>query len=183
MHNHSDLPVDERGLLIVRADLRVTTDTEVVPEVWAAGDDASVPDLAAGRPGAHTVPDAQHAVRQGRLLAKNILAALRGRPTEDYVHRSLGVVATLGLGRGIFQHRGLVIKGFPAWLMRRGYHVLAIPSRERKTRVFAVWVTALLYGRDIVSLASVQHPREAFVSRGGLRRGEEPAQPGGRRKA
>ncbi|RRR87111.1 NAD(P)/FAD-dependent oxidoreductase [Streptomyces sp. RP5T] len=180
VHNHSDLPVDERGLLTVRADLRVTRDTEVVPDVWAAGDDASVPDLAAGRPGAHTVPNAQHAVRQGKLLAKNILASLRGRPTRDYVHRSLGVVATLGLGRGIFQYRGLVIKGFPAWLMHRGYHVLAIPSWERKSRVFAVWVTALLYGRDIVSLASVQHPREAFVSRGELRRGEEPAQPGGR---
>lgn len=180
VHNHSDLPVDERGLLTVQADLRVTMDTEVVPDVWAAGDDASVPDLAAGRPGAHTVPNAQHAVRQGKLLAKNILASLRGRPTKDYVHHSLGVVATLGLGRGIFQYRGLVIKGFPAWLMHRGYHVLAIPSWERKTRVFAVWVTALLYGRDIVSLASVQHPRDAFVSRGELCRGDEPAQPGGR---
>jgi NADH dehydrogenase len=180
VHNHTDLPVDERGLLTVRADLRVSTDTEVVPDVWAAGDDASVPDLTAARPGARTVPNAQHAVRQGKRLAKNILASLRGRPAKDYVHRSLGVVATLGLGRGIFQYRGLVIKGFPAWLMHRGYHVLAIPSWERKARVFAVWVTALLYGRDIVSLASVQHPREAFVFRGEPRRNEEPAEPGGR---
>ncbi|MGW3413841.1 NAD(P)/FAD-dependent oxidoreductase [Streptomyces sp. NPDC000888] len=179
VHNHTDLPVDERGLLTVRADLRVSTDTEVVPDVWAAGDDASVPDLAAARPGAHTVPNAQHAVRQGKRLAKNILASLRGRPAKDYAHRSLGVVATLGLGRGIFQYRGLVIKGFPAWLMHRGYHVLAIPSWERKARVFAVWATALLYGRDIVSLASVQHPREAFVFRGEPRRSEEPAEPGG----
>ncbi|MEU1232277.1 NAD(P)/FAD-dependent oxidoreductase [Streptomyces sp. NPDC005828] len=183
VHNHTDLPVDERGLLTVRADLRVTTDTEVVPDVWAAGDDASVPDLAAGRPGARTVPNAQHAVRQGKRLAKNILASLRGRPAKDYVHRSLGVVATLGLGRGIFQYRGLVIKGFPAWLMHRGYHVLAIPSWERKTRVFAVWATALLYGRDIVSLLSVQHPRQAFVSRGEPRRSEEPTEPEDRVRA
>ncbi|MER8047295.1 FAD-dependent oxidoreductase [Streptomyces sp. NPDC094032] len=183
VHNHTDLPVDERGLLTVRADLRVTTDTEVVPDAWAAGDDASVPDLAAGRPGARTVPNAQHAVRQGKRLAKNILASLRGRPAKDYVHSSLGVVATLGLGRGIFQYRGLVIKGFPAWLMHRGYHVLAIPSWERKTRVFAVWATAVLYGRDIVSLLSVQHPRQAFVSRGEPRRGEEPAQPEDRVRA
>ncbi|MFK0120839.1 NAD(P)/FAD-dependent oxidoreductase [Streptomyces sp. NPDC090994] len=174
VHNHTDLPVDERGLLTVRADLRVSTDTGVVADVWAAGDDASVPDLAAGRPGARTVPNAQHAVRQGRLLAKNIVAALRGRPVKEYRHRSLGVVATLGMGRGIFQYRSLVIKGFPAWLMHRGYHVLAIPSWERKARVFAVWVTAALYGRDIVSLASVQHPREAFVSHGEPRRAEEP---------
>jgi NADH dehydrogenase len=91
---------------------------------------------------------------------------MRGRKAKDYVHHSLGVVATLGIGRGIFQYRGIVIKGLPAWLMHRGYHVLAIPTWERKVRVFAVWATAVFYGRDIVSLASVQNPREAFVSKG-----------------
>jgi hypothetical protein len=59
-----------------------------------------------------------------------------------------------------------VIKGFPAWLMHRGYHVLAVPTWERKIRVLAVWLTAALFGRDIVSLASVQHPREAFITGG-----------------
>lgn len=79
VHNHTDLPVDARGLLMVRSDLRVGTESEVVADVWAAGDDASVPDLAAGRPDARTVPNAQHAVRQGKRLAKNVLASLRGR--------------------------------------------------------------------------------------------------------
>jgi NADH dehydrogenase len=111
-------------------------------------------------------------VRQGKRLAKNILATLRGRPARNYVHHSLGAVATLGLGHGVFQYRRLVVKGFPAWLMHRGYHVLAIPTWERKARVLAVWLTAVLYGRDIVSLASVQRPREAFVSRGNPRAGE-----------
>ncbi|MET9111413.1 NAD(P)/FAD-dependent oxidoreductase [Streptomyces zhihengii] len=172
VHNHTDLPVDERGLLVVRADLRVGTDAEPLPGVWAAGDDAAVPDLAAGRPGATTVPNAQHAVRQGRRLARNIAADLRGRPTRDYSHHGLGVVATLGLGHGVFQYRRLVIKGLPAWLMHRGYHVLAVPTWERKMRVLAIWCTAALYGRDIVSLLSVQHPREAFTSRGRPRAAE-----------
>jgi NADH dehydrogenase len=114
------------------------------------------------------VANAQNAVRQGKLLAKNILATLRGRNPKPYLHHSLGTVATLGLGRGIFQFRGLVIKGFPAWLMHRGYHVLAVPTWERKIRVLAVWCTAALFGRDIVSLASVQHPRDAFLDRGEL---------------
>jgi NADH dehydrogenase len=165
VHNHTDLPVNERGLVVVRADLRVGTETDVVADVWAAGDDAAVPDLAIGN-GVYTVPNAQHAVRQGKRLAKNIVATMRGRKAKDYVHHSLGVVATLGIGRGIFQYRGIVIKGLPAWLMHRGYHVLAIPTWERKVRVFAVWATAVFYGRDIVSLASVQNPREAFVSKG-----------------
>jgi len=171
VHNHTDLPIDQHGMLVVRADLRVGTDVEPVPDAWAAGDVAAVPDLAAGRPGAATVPNAQNAVRQGKLLADNISASLRGREPKPYVHHSLGTVATLGLGRGIFQYRRLVIKGFPAWLMHRGYHVLAVPTWERKIRVLAIWLTAVLFGRDIVSLASVQHPRDAFIA------GGEPALP------
>ena len=150
VRSHTDLPIDERGMLIVRADLRVGAENEPVPDAWGAGDDAAVPDLAAGRPGVSTVPNAQHAVRQGKLLARNIVATLRGRMTKPYVHHSLGTVATLGLGRGIFQYRGIVIKGLPAWLMHRGYHVLAVPSWERKIRVLAVWLTAAVFGRDIV---------------------------------
>jgi len=164
---HTDLPVDGRGRVVVRADLRVGTPTDPVPDAWAAGDDAAVPDLAAGTPGALTVPNAQHAVRQGRLLARNIIATLRGRAPKDYVHHNLGVVATLGMGRGIFESGPVVVKGFPAWLMHRGYHVLAVPTWERKVRVLAVWLPALVFGRDIVSLQSVQHPRDAFV-RGGV---------------
>lgn len=163
---HTDLPVDERGFLRVRADLRIGTEATAVPDAWAAGDDAAVPDVAAGTPGARTVPNAQHAVRQGKHLAANITAVLRGRPPKDYVHQSLGVVATLGLGRGVFQYRRIVITGFPAWLLHRGYHVLAVPTWERKVRVLAVWVASLVFGRDIVSLASVQRPREAFVTGG-----------------
>ncbi|MFB4319276.1 NAD(P)/FAD-dependent oxidoreductase [Actinomadura sp. 21ATH] len=166
VRRHTDLPIDERGLLTVRADLRVGTDAEPVPDAWAAGDDAAVPDLAAAVPGTLAVPNAQHAVRQGKLLARNIAAGLRGREPKPYLHRSLGTIATLGLGRGIFQFRRLVVKGFAAWLMHRGYHVLAVPTWERKVRVLAVWLTAAVFGRDIVSLASVQHPRDAFVSGG-----------------
>ena len=59
-----------------------------------------------------------------------------------------------------------MITGLLAWLMHRGYHVLAVPSWERKVRVLAIWLTQALFGRDILSLASVQHPREAFVAGG-----------------
>ncbi|MFG2512209.1 NAD(P)/FAD-dependent oxidoreductase [Streptomyces sp. NPDC048584] len=172
VHNHSDLPVDERGLLVVRPDLRAGTDEAPVPDVWAAGDDAAVPDLASDVPGARTVPNAQHAVRQGKRLAKNLVADLRGHRPRPYRHGSLGVVATLGLGRGVFEFRGIVVKGFPAWLMHRGYHVLAVPTWERKIRVLAVWLTAALFGRDLVSLASVQHPRDAFLAGAAPRGGQ-----------
>lgn len=145
---HTDLPVDDRGFLRVRADLRVGTAQAAVPDAWAAGDDAAVPDLAVGTPGARTAPNAQHAVRQGRHLAANIAAVLRGGTPRDYVHRSLGVVATLGLGQGVFQYRRLVVTGFPAWVMHRGYHMLAVPTWERKIRVLTVWLAAAVFGRE-----------------------------------
>jgi len=162
---HTDLPVDGRGLLLVRADLQVGTAESPVPNAWGAGDDASVPDLALPKPG-RTVPNAQHAVRQGKHLAKNIAAALRGERLTNYVHANLGVVATLGLGKGVFQSGRIVVKGFPAWLMHRGYHLLAVPSWERKIRILATWLPALFFGRDIVSLEAVQNPRNAFVTGG-----------------
>ncbi|MFD2797118.1 NAD(P)/FAD-dependent oxidoreductase [Promicromonospora vindobonensis] len=163
---HTDLPVDDRGLLRVRADLRVGTDETPVPDAWAAGDNAAVPDLASTAPGALTVPNAQHAVRQGKHLAANVVAHLRGKTVRPYVHHSLGTVATLGMGKGIFQYRRLVIRGPLAWLMHRGYHVLAIPTWERKLRVLLVWISAVLFGRDIVALPGVERPRAAFLAAG-----------------
>jgi NADH dehydrogenase len=112
------------------------------------------------------VPNAQHAVRQGKRLAENIVATLRGKSAKNYVHKSLGVVATLGIGRGVFQSGRIVVTGLPAWFIHRGYHVLAVPTWERKIRVLSVWLTAFLFGRDIASLGSAEHPRLAFVSGG-----------------
>jgi NADH dehydrogenase len=159
----TDLPVDPRGRLRVRADLRVVDeDGAVVPDAWGAGDVAAVPDLTGGGIQGFTVPNAQHAVRQGKLLARNLVADLRGRPSRDYVHHDLGSVATLGLGTGVFQSGPISVRGFPAWVMHRGYHVLAVPGWERKWRVLVGWVLNVLLGRDLASLAASTHPRAAF---------------------
>jgi NADH:ubiquinone reductase (H+-translocating) len=166
---HTDLPVNEKGLVVVRPDLRIGTVENPVDHAWAAGDDAAVPDLPRGS-GYYTVPNAQHAVRQGRLLAKNIVAVLRGRRPRPYRHRSLGTIATLGLGRGIFQSGPITIKGFPAWVIHRGYHVLSVPTWERKIRVSIGWFSALFLGRDIASLEAVQRPRAAFQDDADTRR-------------
>ncbi|WP_245155201.1 FAD-dependent oxidoreductase [Nocardioides sp. 1609] len=166
----TDLPVNQRGLLIVRPDLRVGSDERPVVGAWAAGDAAAVPDLTrtASPPYLYTVPNAQHAVRQGKRLARNITKTLRGSATRPYRHRSLGAVATLGLGTGVFEAGPVALKGFLGWLIHRGYQVLAIPTWERKIRVASVWFAALFLGRDIVSLTSVQHPRHEFVTGGRL---------------
>jgi NADH:ubiquinone reductase (H+-translocating) len=163
MLRNTDLPLEERGRLRVQADLRVVTaEGEVVPDAWGAGDVAAVPDLTGKGVGGFCVPNAQHAVRQGKQLARNIAASLAGEGLKDYYHESLGAVAGLGLYVGAFQSGKIAVKGFPAWVMHRGYHGLAIPTWERKIRVITNWVLNLVLGRDIVNELAVQRPRVAF---------------------
>jgi NADH dehydrogenase len=165
---NSDLPIEERGRLRVQADLRVVDDEGVVEGAWGAGDNSAVPDLTGGGVGGFCVPNAQHAVRQAKRLAKNLVAVLRGEGTAEYKHKNLGAVAGLGVGVGVFQSGKIAVKGFPAWVMHRGYHGLAIPMWERKIRVFGGWFWNLVLGRDNVALSKREVPREffeAFASR------------------
>jgi NADH dehydrogenase len=159
---NTDLPIEERGRLKVRTDLRVGTEDEIIADAWGAGDISAVPDLSGGGVGGFCVPNAQHAVRQGKLMAKNIVAVLRGEGTVEYNHKNLGAVAGLGVGIGAFQSGKFAIKGFPAWVAHRGYHGLAMPSWERKIRVVAGWALNVVLGRDIVSIEAVQTPRAVF---------------------
>jgi len=159
---NTDLPIEERGRLKVRTDLRVGTEDEIIADAWGAGDITAVPDLSGGGVGGFCVPNAQHAVRQGKLMAKNIVAVLRGEGTVDYNHKNLGAVAGLGVGVGAFQSGKFGLTGPLAWIAHRGYHGLAMPSWERKIRVVAGWVLNFFLGRDIVSLEAVQTPRAVF---------------------
>lgn len=158
----SDLPVEERGRIQTRADLRVGTEDEIVAGAWAAGDISAVPDLTGAGVGGYCVPNAQHAVRQAKLLAKNLVADIRGEAPREYIHHNLGAVAGLGLYNGVFQSGKLALKGFIAWLAHRAYHGMAMPTWERKWRVLWGWWHNLWLGRDLVNLQTVQHPRYVF---------------------
>ncbi|NII51472.1 FAD-dependent oxidoreductase [Frigoribacterium endophyticum] len=168
MVRSTDFPLEQRGRITVQADLRVVDGETIVPGAWACGDVAATPDLTGKGVGGFCVPNAQHAVRMGKQLAKNITAVLRGEEPVDYVHENLGAVAGLGLGTGVFQSGKFVLKGFPAWAAHRGYHGMAMPSFERKFRVVTGWWNNFWLGRDIVSLDDRERPRaafEAFASR------------------
>ncbi|WP_326797642.1 FAD-dependent oxidoreductase [Streptomyces sp. NBC_01808] len=152
------LPRDDRGRLRCTPDLRV----EGEDAAWSAGDAAAVPDLTADEPGALCAPNAQHAVRQARVLADNLAAALRGAPLRDYRHRYAGSVASLGLHKGIAYVYGHRLKGYPAWLMHRAYHLGKLPTVGRKAHVLAEWTLSGLFKREIVALGSLEHPRAEF---------------------
>jgi len=152
----TDLPLDEKGRLRCTADLRV----EGVEDAWGAGDCAAVPDLT--EPGSFTSPSAQHAVRQTKTLAANIVAALRRRQLTDYRHKYVGSVASLGLYRGVAEVYGIKLRGWPAWFMHRTYHVSRMPTVNRKVRVLADWTLAIFFPREVVSLGQLQQPRREF---------------------
>jgi NADH dehydrogenase len=155
----TDLPLDDRGRLRCTPDLRVVG----VEGAWGAGDNAAVPDLTSDVPGALCSPSAQHAVRQARLLAENIVHALRDEPPREYAHRHVGSVASLGLYKGVAQVYGVKLRGFPAWFMHRTYHMSRMPTLNRKVRVVLDWTQALFFQREIVSLESMHAPREEFT--------------------
>ncbi|MCX4788187.1 MULTISPECIES: NAD(P)/FAD-dependent oxidoreductase [unclassified Streptomyces] len=166
----TDLPLNERGRLRCTAELTV----EGAEHAWAAGDAAAVPDLAAAETGMETAPNAQHAVRQAKALADNILASINGEPLTKYRHSYAGSVASLGLHKGVAHVYGRKLKGYPAWLMHRTYHLSRVPTFNRKARVLAEWTLAGLFKREIVSLGSLEHPRAEFeLAAGGKRPGPD----------
>ncbi|WP_254709127.1 NAD(P)/FAD-dependent oxidoreductase [Streptomyces lunaelactis] len=172
----TDLPLNERGRLKCTAQLTV----DGVDHAWAAGDAAAVPDVTSDEPGKETAPNAQHAVRQTKVLAENIVASLRGEPLKEYAHKYVGSVASLGLHKGVAHVYGRKLKGYPAWLMHRVYHLSRVPTFNRKARVLAEWTLSGLFKREIVSLGSLEHPRAEFeLAAGGRRPGHGPDTPKG----
>ncbi|HST63599.1 MAG TPA: NAD(P)/FAD-dependent oxidoreductase [Mycobacteriales bacterium] len=158
MLTRNDLPLDEKGRLTCSADLRVTG----ADGAWSAGDCAAVPDLTADKPGVFTGPSAQHAVRQTKTLAANIVATLRRRKLVDYRHKYVGSVASLGLYRGVAEVYGIKLRGIVAWFMHRTYHLSRVPTLNRKVRVLADWTLAIFFPREVVSLGQLQQPRREF---------------------
>ncbi|WP_129789542.1 NAD(P)/FAD-dependent oxidoreductase [Promicromonospora panici] len=158
----SDLPSDKLGRVIVLPTLQVATeDGEIVEGAWAAGDCAAVPDVL--NPGKFCPPNAQHAIREAVRLADNIVALYKDKPAVDYDHKNVGVVASLGLYKGVAELFGFIkLKGFLAWVAHRGYHVMAMPTGNRKVRILIGWIGQFLMGRELVSLGSLHDPRQEF---------------------
>ncbi|MGR6971334.1 NAD(P)/FAD-dependent oxidoreductase [Streptomyces cynarae] len=166
----TDLPLNGRGRLKCTPQLTV----DGVTHAWGAGDAAAVPDVTAEEPGRETAPNAQHALRQARVLGDNIVHALRDEPLETYAHKYVGSVASLGLHKGVAHVYGRKLKGWPAWFMHRTYHLSRVPTFNRKARVLAEWTLAGLFKREIVSLGSLEHPRAEFELAAGGKHSSDP---------
>jgi NADH dehydrogenase len=135
---------DRSGRIVVEPTMRCPAH----PEVWALGDCASV----SGPDGKPYPSLAQHALRQARLLARNIVAALDGRPPEPFVFQTLGIMGSLGHYKGFGKLLKVRVHGFPAWLIRRTYYLLQMPGWGRRLRIMINWAFALLFRPDVVKV-------------------------------
>jgi NADH dehydrogenase len=148
------------GSIAVERDFSVAN----YPGVWAIGDCASIPD---GN-GKTFAPTAQHAIREGPVLAANIVATLRGEPTKPFNFTSFGMMASLGARRGVAGLQGkFLLTGFFAWVLWRTYYLARLPGLDRRLRVAVDWALGLVFPRDIAelrvysSIAQLRAQREA----------------------
>jgi len=142
----ASLPVrKDRGRIVVDEFLRVPDH----PGLWSAGDCASVLDRATGQP--HP-PTAQHAIREARCLAANLVATLRGRPLRPFAFSALGKLGALGHRSAVAEVFGVRLAGFLAWWLWRTIYLMKLPGLDRKLRVATDWTLDLLLPPDIVQL-------------------------------
>ncbi|MFE1326910.1 NAD(P)/FAD-dependent oxidoreductase [Streptomyces sp. NPDC058735] len=134
-----------KGRLAVAAELNLPGSDGV----FALGDSAAVPDLAKGD-GAMCPPTAQHALRQGKHVADNVIASLRGQQMQPYVHKDLGLVVDLGGTDAVSKPLGVELRGLPAQAVARGYHWSALRTNVAKTRVMTNWLLNAVAGDDFV---------------------------------
>ena len=148
------LETGRAGRLVVSPQLQVPQR----PEVFAAGDAAAVPDLAKPA-GAITPPTAQHAQRQGVVLARNVIRSLRGEATQPYRHRDLGLVVDLGGTRSVARPLGRNLSGLPAQVVTRGYHLTALPSMRARAKAATDWLVHASLGEDFIRVGLLDEAR------------------------
>ncbi len=147
-----NLPCEkERGRIVVNPFLEVVG----WPGVWALGDCAAVPDASTGRA---SPPTAQHALRQGRALGRNIAADIRSEKKRPFSFGTLGQLATIGKRSAVANILGVQFSGFVAWWLWRTIYLSKLPRTEKKLRVALDWSLDLLFSKDIVQFLMESAP-------------------------
>lgn len=146
----------ERGRLVTNEFLEVTD----YPGVWALGDCAAVPDPTTGK---SCPPTAQHAIRQGKVVAENVVAAIDGGQRRRFEFKTIGALASIGKRTGVARIMGINFSGFIAWWLWRTIYLSKLPRFEKKVRVALDWFLDLLFSKDLVQFMDVSMRVEKSV--------------------
>ncbi len=141
----------ERGRLLVTESLEVRD----LPGVWALGDCSAALDP---RTGGFYPPTAQHALRQGKIVAHNIAASVRGREKKPFRFSTIGQLAAIGRRTGVANILGINFSGFSAWWLWRTIYLSKLPRFEKKLRVAFDWTLDLLFSKDLVQFLDIRAP-------------------------
>ncbi len=130
--------------------------------VWALGDCALVPDRKTGMP---CPPTAQHAPREGKTVARNIAAAIRGGAPKPFAFKTIGQLAAIGRRTGVANIFGVNFSGFLAWWLWRTIYLSKLPHFDKNLRVALDWTLDLVFSKDLVQFMTfrapaVSHPEE-----------------------
>ena len=136
---------DKHGSIIVEPTLAVSGH----PGVWAIGDCAEVPHAGSDTPYA---PTAQNATREGELVARNIIAALRGDPLQPFDYEPIGELALVGRHSGVARLYGHQFSGFLAWAMWRAVYLAKMPGMAQRSRIALDWLLDFVFGRNIAEI-------------------------------
>ena len=123
--------------------------------VWALGDCAMVPDR---KTGAFHPPTAQHALREGRVAAQNILATVQQGWKRPFVYSTIGLLAPIGKRTGVANIKGINFSGFIAWWLWRTIYLLKLPRFEKKVLVALDWTLDVLFSKDLVHFRTTRSP-------------------------
>jgi len=146
----ASLPCEkERGRLLVSEYLAVTG----VPGLWAAGDCAAVPIL--NTENFHP-PTAQHGLREGVTVAKNIEATILDGSLKPFRYKMMGQLASIGHRSGVAMVFGIKFSGFIAWWFWRSVYLMKLPRLAKKLRVMASWTLDIFFGQEIEQTISVR---------------------------
>jgi NADH:ubiquinone reductase (H+-translocating) len=150
----------ERGRLKVDENLRVPD----WPGVWALGDCALVPDSKTGQ---YHPPTAQHALREGKTLATNLITSVRGGTLKPFSFSTIGQLASIGRRTGVANILGVNFSGFIAWWMWRTIYLSKLPRFEKKLRVALDWTLDLLFTKDLVQFQTFRAPTISHMDESG----------------
>jgi NADH dehydrogenase len=124
-------------------------EVEGLRDVYALGDNACQTDPHTKAP---YVATAQVALRQARVLARNLEAELTGRERKPFRFRLLGEMVPLSRRTAVADLRGLKLLGFPAWCFWKAVYMMKLPTLAARIRVVLDWSVELFFERDVSEL-------------------------------